>query len=276
VIDESPPALISIGEFARRTRLTTKALRIYHAVGLLRPTVVEANGYRRYNEAQIRVGRLIAMLRGADLSLAEISRVLADLDVGVEVAAQTLEQLVIERDRQHSNRKLLIRHVQTTLRGGADPMFEIKTRRVPAYHLMSIQRRLRASETDDFASATKASFAEHLAGAEPTGPFMLIFHGPVNDESDGPLEAVLPCPDQIQPTDTIGVRTEPAHDEAYTTITKAQWEYPAILAAYDAVAHSPEVSNRPHSQLSCREVYLADSSNISEDDFICDVAYPLA
>jgi len=49
---------------------------------------------------------------------------------------------------------------------------------------------------------------------------------------------VLGCPDDVQPTDLIGIRTEPAHDEVYTTITKAQWAYPAILAAYDAVACS--------------------------------------
>ena len=48
----------------------------------------------------------------------------------------------------------------------------------------------------------------------------------------------------MMPSDTVGIRTEPEHDEAYTTITKAQWAYPAILAAYDAVACSPEVKNR--------------------------------
>lgn len=42
----------------------------------------------------------------------------------------------------------------------------------------------------------------------------------------------LGCPADVQPTEVIGVRTEPAHDEVYTTITKAQWAYPAILAAY--------------------------------------------
>src|SRR5713226_5179842 len=47
----------------------------------------------------------------------------------------------------------------------------------------------------------------------------------VDEESDGPLEAVLGCPDDVQPTDVIGIRTEPEHDEAYTTITKAQWAY---------------------------------------------------
>jgi hypothetical protein len=83
-------------------------------------------------------------------------------------------------------------------------------------------------------------------------------------------------PGHVQPTDVIGIRTEPEHDEAYTTITKAQWAYPAILAAYDAVACSPEVTTRPESRLSCREVYLAEPEAIGQDEAVCDVAFPLA
>jgi hypothetical protein len=59
------------------------------------------------------------------------------------------------------------------------------------------------------------------------------------------------------------------------TITKAQWEYPAILAAYDAVACSPEVTARPGSRLSCREVYLSEPDAITDDELICDIAFPL-
>jgi hypothetical protein len=108
----------------------------------------------------------------------------------------------------------------------------------------------------------------------------LIFHGIVDHESDGPLEAVLGCPPGTTPTDVIGIRTEPAHDEAFTTITEAQWDYPAILAAYDAVACSPEVSARLRSSpsgspLSCREVYLADPAAIGPGENVCDVTYPL-
>jgi len=69
---------------------------------------------------------------------------------------------------------------------------------------------------------------------------------------------------------------QPEHDEAYTTITKAQWAYPAILAAYAAVACSPEVTARAGSRLSCREVYLADPETLGEDQAVCDVAFPLA
>jgi hypothetical protein len=98
----------------------------------------------------------------------------------------------------------------------------------------------------------------------------------VDADSDGPLEAVLDCPNDTQPTDTIGIRSEPAHEEAYTIITKAQWAYPAILAAYDAVACSPQVKDRPDHRLSCREVYLAEPDASNDDDLICDVAFPLA
>ena len=112
-------------------------------------------------------------------------------------------------------------------------------------------------------------------GARPAGRFTVIFHGIVDHESDGPIEAILGCGDDIGVTDLIGIRTEPAHDEAFTTITKAQWAYPAILAAYDAVAGSPEASARPGGPLSCREVYLAEPEAIGDDEPICDIAFPL-
>jgi hypothetical protein len=85
----------------------------------------------------------------------------------------------------------------------------------------------------------------------------------------------LACPDDVGPAGVIGVRTEEAHDEAFTTITKAQWDYPAILAAYDAVACSPEAAARPNGRLSCREVYLAEPASINDDELICDIAFPL-
>jgi DNA-binding transcriptional MerR regulator len=276
VTPEAARQLLTIGEFAHQTRLTAKALRIYDEIGLLRPAEVgPANGHRRYSASQVRVARLIGMLRGADMGLAEIGLLLADLDRDRELATARLERHLTELEARHISRRFLIRHVHAILREEDQPMFPIQTRHVPVQRVMSIQRRLRAPETDAFIEEAKAAFAGHLAGAAPAGPFTLIFHGVVDHDSDGPLEAVLGCPDDVQVTDQIGIRTEPAHDEAFTTITKAQWAYPAILAAYDAVACSPEVSARPRGRLSCREVYVAEPQAIGDDDLICDIAYPL-
>jgi DNA-binding transcriptional MerR regulator len=276
VTADSPGKFLTTGEFARQTRLTAKALRLYNEIGLLGPADQDAaSGHRRYGVDQVRTGRLIGMLRGADVSLAEIGLLLADLPGERELASRRLDRHLIELEARHTSRRFLIRHIRAILREEDYEMFAIQTRHVPAQRVMSIQRRLRAPETAAFVEEAKAAFADHLGGVEPAGPFTLIFHGIVDHESDGPLEAILGCPDEVLVTDLIGVRTEPAHDEAFTTITKAQWDYPAILAAYDAVSCSPEAVTRPGSRLSCREVYVADPHAIGDDDLICDIAFPL-
>jgi DNA-binding transcriptional MerR regulator len=242
---------------------------------LLRPVSVGDTGYRRYSTAQVRTGQLIGLLRSAGLPLSDIAAVLDDLGAGADAAAARLDALATEMNRRHGDHLLVIRHVQATLKGDDDPMFPVHTRHVPATRVMSIQRRLHAAETDGFVREAKATFAAHLGTTPATGPFILIFHGVVDAESDGPLEAVLGCTETVAPTDEIGIRTEPAHDEAYTTITKAQWAYPAILAAYDAVACSPEAKVGPGSRLSCREIYLAEPDTIGDEELVCDIAFPL-
>jgi DNA-binding transcriptional MerR regulator len=276
-VADDDSAIVTIGEFARLARLTPKALRVYDETGLLRPVDVDAaTGYRRYDLAQLHQARLIGLLRGIDMSLTEIARVLDDLQHDVDKAADRLGTYLAHLEAEHTSRRTLVRHINALLRKEPAPMYSILTRHVPAQRVMSVQRRLRAPETDPFVAEAKAAFRGHLAGRPPSGPFTLIFHGIVDDDSDGPIEAILGCPNDVEPSELIGIRTEPAHDEAYTTITKAQWAYPAILAAYDAVAGSPEAMARTGSRLSCREVYLREPDDIRDDEPICDIAFPLA
>jgi DNA-binding transcriptional MerR regulator len=276
--DRDRDAWLSTGEFAQRTRLSRKALRVYERAGLLRAAAIDPDtGYRRYAPGQVRTGQLIGLLRGAELGLAEIRLVLHDLSRDRLVAAARLDRILADTHRRHGDRVLVIRHVQATLRSGDHPMFEISTRHVPARRLMSMQRRLHADQTDGFVAEAKAAFTRHLDGSPAAGPLSLIFHGIVDHgDNDGPLEVVLGCGDDVAPSEGLGIRVEPAHDEAYTTITKAQWAYPAILAAYDAVACCLEATARSGSELSCREVYLAEPDAIGLDEPICDIAYPLA
>ncbi|WP_016697107.1 MerR family transcriptional regulator [Actinoalloteichus spitiensis] len=70
---------LSIGEFARASGLTPKALRLYDELGLLRPAQVAPwSGYRSYDRDQLDRARLVASLRGLGMPLARI-RVVADL-----------------------------------------------------------------------------------------------------------------------------------------------------------------------------------------------------
>jgi DNA-binding transcriptional MerR regulator len=109
--------LLTIGEFADQTRPTAKALRIYDEIGLLRPADVDpSNGHRRYGAGQVRLARLIGLLRGADMSLAGIGLLLADLDRDHDLATARLERHLIELEARHTSRRLLIRHLHAILR----------------------------------------------------------------------------------------------------------------------------------------------------------------
>jgi hypothetical protein len=81
---------------------------------------------------------------------------------------EPLSQLLGQIERRHFDRKLLLRHVQAIPKEGYDPMFPIETRSVPSRRVMSIQRRVRADETDDFGDEVRAAFISHLNGADAT------------------------------------------------------------------------------------------------------------
>ncbi|HEX5671801.1 MAG TPA: MerR family transcriptional regulator, partial [Acidimicrobiia bacterium] len=69
----TPERLLPIGAFARKSRLSLKALRLYDEMGLLKPAAVDrSSGYRYYDESQVGVARLIALLRRLEMPLAQI------------------------------------------------------------------------------------------------------------------------------------------------------------------------------------------------------------
>ncbi|MGK4578624.1 protein phosphatase 2C domain-containing protein [Kitasatospora sp. HPMI-4] len=72
--------LLTIGAFARASRLSPKALRLYDELGLLRPAEVDpGSGYRFYDPGQLERARLVAWLRRLGMPLARI-RLVLDLE----------------------------------------------------------------------------------------------------------------------------------------------------------------------------------------------------
>ena len=78
VPDAARDRLLSIGAFARRSRLPLKALRLYDRSGLLVLADVNgATGYRRYRESQLLRPRQIVMMRRAGIQLAQVAEIIA-------------------------------------------------------------------------------------------------------------------------------------------------------------------------------------------------------
>ena len=74
---ERMTCVLTIGEFARASGLTAKALRLYDELELLTPAEVDpSNGYRFYVEEQLEQARLVARLRSAGVPLQRIAAIL--------------------------------------------------------------------------------------------------------------------------------------------------------------------------------------------------------
>lgn len=87
---------LSIGEFARLTRLSVRTLRRYHEAGLLAPASVDpASGYRYYAGDQIPVAHVIHRLRELDVPLADVRlRAVAPRTVAAITATVRLDDVL--------------------------------------------------------------------------------------------------------------------------------------------------------------------------------------
>ena len=94
---------MSIGEFARRSRLSAKALRLYDELGLLPPARVdEDSGYRLYEPGQLKQARLIAALRQLQVPLAEIKAI---LPLEPLQAAERVREVWAATEAEHAARR---------------------------------------------------------------------------------------------------------------------------------------------------------------------------
>jgi DNA-binding transcriptional MerR regulator len=267
--------LLSIGVFARRSWLSPKALRLYDRLGLLPPARIDKeNGYRGYRESQLATARLIAMLRRLDIPLTQIAAIVTA--PGPQASALIADFWATVEHRIAAQRALAV-HLQHSMVGmeGDFSMFEIHEREIAAQTVLTEQRHITVGELSDFIGAAMMRLGNIAAahGGVTAAPFV-IYHGEVNEDSDGPVEVCIPI-DPTQATSDAATRREPAHREAYTTITKGQVEFPQILSAYDAVAHWIEAQGK-HCTGSPREVYFADFVAAGPNDPVCDIAFPIA
>ncbi|MEU7532363.1 MerR family transcriptional regulator [Saccharothrix sp. NPDC042600] len=269
---EEVRVLVTIGEFARRSRLSLKALRLYERQGLLRPAEVDPfNGYRRYDEDQLADARLVALLRRLDMPLAEVAEVMAAPDRAAVLAAywaRVERRFAVQRD--------LAAHLHVVLTGGKglSEMYEVRVRDVPEQVVLTEQRHVAQLELEEWMAAAmgRAEKAAGGFGGVSEAPFV-IYHGEVNEDSDGPVEVCVPIATQSAPPNAPA-RVEPAHREAYVRLKKREVEYPQILSAYDAVARW--VGEQGLAEAGApREVYWADWDAAGPDDEVCDIAYPV-
>jgi DNA-binding transcriptional MerR regulator len=234
--------LMGIGEFARLSRLSPKALRLYDELGLLPPARIDPDsGYRWYSAEQLDQARLVASLRQIGVPLARIKLILG---LPAADAADEVGAYWADAEAGHAARRELAGYLADRLRGKRPVMYEVAVRDMSARSLLSV---LRHAHADELMAIGKQFIARCKAGSMPlmegvTGAPFVIYYGDVSEDSDGPVEWCWPVPDDqaaelADRFDDLTLRTEPAHEEAYIEtrpggIAEAAQVVPVLEALY--------------------------------------------
>jgi len=279
---------ISIGEFARRSRLSLKALRLYGERGVLVPSRVDqVSGYRYYGPSQLEQARLVVMLRELQLPLAAIKELLA---CDPADAAARIAEYWRGAEAAHDARRELADYLVSRLSGKSPVMYEVTTREMPERSLLCLKRTVDAKGMWAFGKEFIAILRERplpkIGGRE--GAFFCIWWGLVTDDSDGPIEWCKPVPAAQAESlasryPELSLRTEPAHREAFVALPDGGDETVHWQLASESLQAWAQVQEQQHKgerlaiepeDLGMRVTYLPSALNTEEP--YRDFALPFA
>jgi DNA-binding transcriptional MerR regulator len=281
-------AEISIGEFARRSRLSLRALRLYDKRGVLVPARVDrASGYRYYDTAQLDQARLVVMLRELQLPLKAVRELLA---CDPADAAKRIGEHWRDAEAAHDARRELADYLVNRLSGKRSVMYEVATREMPERSLLCLKRNVAVQEQFAFGKEFIAILRERplpkiegRAGAS----FCIYWSHPTAD-GDGLIEWCKPVPQAearalAERYPELTLRTEPAHLEMFVALPAgygaAQWNLACeSLDAWgqeQALEHEGDRLARTPEDLGLRTTYLA-TGPVTGPVFDIDLAIPFA
>jgi DNA-binding transcriptional MerR regulator len=276
---------ISIGEFARRSRLSLKALRLYDERGVLVPSRVDqASGYRYYDTAQLDEARLVVMMRQLQLPLAAVKELLA---CDPAEAATRIAEHWRDTEAAHDARRDLADYLVSRLRGKRSVMYEVATREMPERSLLCLKRNVDEQGQWPFGKEFIAILRERplpkIEGRE--GAFFCIYWSHPSPDGDGLIEWCRPVPAAearalAEHYPELTLRTEPAHREAFVALPAGYGGVHWQLAAESLDAWGQEQEHEHEGErlaltpedLGLRTTYLATGAS----DPGVDLAVPFA
>lgn len=156
--------LLTIGEFAKMTHLSVKALRHYHDLGLLEPADVDpTTGYRSYTTAQVPTAQVIRRFRDLDMPLDEVRVVLQAPDEATRnrTILQHLERMETRLEQTHS----AVASLRSLLEAPAGVAHHVEHRHLFDTSALAVRERVRRDDIGPWCGTVYALLHDTLVGA---------------------------------------------------------------------------------------------------------------
>lgn len=263
--------MLSIGAFSKISNVTTKTLRYYDEIGLLRPTHVDsASGYRYYDVSQLRRILLITKLKSYGFSLEEIIQVLNGpddrllLSIIKDKEAKTKERLcqyafILKQIRED------IRHLER----GIDLMsyfdqIEIKLVETTPQNLLSIRQKINVEDFGKYLGKVYETI--HREKLTVAGAPMAIYHDEEFNPENYDTEIAVPVEEVV-----TGTRDFPGCLCAMATL---KGPYSQLSSIYSKLKQWTEdegyqINNSPF------EVYVTDPASCPPEEYVTEVYFPV-
>ncbi len=256
--------MLSIGEFSKLCMVTTKTLRHYDSIGLLRPLEQgEENGYRYYGVEQLNTMLRIMRLKDYGFSLEEI-RDLLNSDEGTLSRAMSVKhrELKMNLEKEAMILARLRQDIDDVIEGVfMKNQLQISLVEVDPVNIASVRETIAIK---DFNTLFGKLYA---LGLPCQGPPIAIYHCPDFNPEATDVELGFPTNATSENTRTLdgGLMVKGTHYGDYAYLHESYME----LGKY-VESNGYKVRSAPY------EKYIHDSANTPKEQLITEIYFPVS
>jgi DNA-binding transcriptional MerR regulator len=210
-------AQVSIGDFSVMTRLSRKALRHYHDLGLLEPAHVDPySGYRFYDTSQVDRAHIIRRFRDLGMSIPDVKALLSTDDVSQRNDIITSHLRRMEEQLQETQDT--VRELGELL-SPAPRQTTVELRFEPETAVWAITSTIDIHDIGTWflTALDQLSDALRESGTHPSGPVGGLYERELFTESRGEASLFIPTDNPIAPPVPVRTRVLAAAEVAILT-----------------------------------------------------------
>jgi DNA-binding transcriptional MerR regulator len=255
--------LVTIGDFARMTFVSVKALRHYHEVGLLPPAEIDPDtGYRRYDVTQVPTAQVIRRLRELGMSLDDVRAVIEAPDVRArnEAIGGHLRRMEGELEQTRAT----VKSLRLLLDEKSPPTIAVDYRAIGPAEALAIRGQVAYADMFDWVGAALTDLRAALgeAGGRRIGADAALYSSELLEDEFGEIVALVPVEPAGEPTGRVERLRVPRVEYAIAVHSGPVEDIDRTYAALGAVVAERAIGVRGP----IREEYVVGSFETPDED----------